>query len=80
MTIITTLYSEINQPNVYITVTPHIIPPNPDDPEVTNEDKRNPTVDYYEIIVINNGKRQATNMSLSTYFYGKVGPTKLLFY
>jgi hypothetical protein len=69
VTIITTLYSEINQPNVYIIVTPHIIPPGDND---DIDSKRNPRVDYYETIVKNNGKKQATNMTLSMYFYGRV--------
>jgi hypothetical protein len=65
VTIITTVYSEINQPNVYLSVIPHISLD-------ATDDIRNPRVDYYETIVKNNGKRQATNLTLSMYFYGSM--------
>src|SRR5215203_1306576 len=70
VTIITTLASEIDQPNVSINVVPHYRaqPTNVNEPEVK----------FYEIIVNNIGKRQATNMTLSAYFNGSIlNPTPI---
>src|SRR5215208_2796450 len=70
VTVITTLASEINQPNVFINVIPHYRtqPTNVNGPEVK----------FYEIIVNNIGKRQATNMTLSAYFNGSIlNPTTI---
>lgn len=64
VTIITTLYAEINQPNVSLNVIPHYLNP--------PADIKEPKVDYYEIIVKNDGKKQATNMNLSMYFFGNI--------
>jgi hypothetical protein len=64
VTIITTVYSEINQPNISLNVIPHY----PNQPA----DIKKPEIDYYEIIAKNDGKRQATNMSLSAYFNGSI--------
>jgi hypothetical protein len=68
VTIITTLYSEINQPNVYLSVIPHITVNATDE----IDSQRDPRVAYYETIVKNNGKKQATNMTLSVYFNGDI--------
>jgi hypothetical protein len=66
VTIITTGYSEINQPHVYLNVIPHY--PTPVNPSEIAE----PSIKYYEIIAKNDGRRQATNMNLSMYFFGTV--------
>lgn len=71
VTIITTLYSEINQPNISLNVIPHY--------PTQATDIKKPEIDYYEIIVKNDGKRQATNMSLSAYFNGSVSNPTLYF-
>jgi len=71
VTAITTLASEINQPNVSLNVIPHY--------RTQSANVNEPEVEYYEIIVNNNGKRQATNMTLSAYFNGSILNPTLFF-
>jgi YVTN family beta-propeller protein len=68
LTVLTGLYSEYNKPNIYLLVTSHYIPASSTKENYTGP----PKVQYYEIVARNDGRTQATNVTLSMYFFSNV--------
>ncbi len=65
LTVISGLYSEFNQPNIHLGITPHY--------DIhTNYNESKPKIDYYEILLKNDGKTPATNLTFSMYFFGNI--------
>ena len=65
LTVLSGLYSEFSQPNIHLDITPHY------DRE-SNYDESEPKISYYEILLRNDGKTPATNLTLSMYFFGDI--------
>ncbi len=64
LTIFTALYSEFNQPNIYLGIIPHF--------NTTSDFESKPKVNYYEIMIRNDGKTSATNLTAYMYFFGPI--------
>jgi|RhiMethySRZTD1v2_1073278.scaffolds.fasta_scaffold1542482_1 hypothetical protein len=72
LTVLSGLYSEFSQPNIHLSITPHYN-------TTTNYIESIPTIDYYEILMRNDGKTSATNLTFSMYFFGDIKNYKVSF-
>jgi hypothetical protein len=59
------LYSEFSQPNIHVSITPHYATD-------LNYTEPKPKINYYEILLRNDGKTPATNLTFSMYFFGNI--------
>jgi hypothetical protein len=65
LTVLSGLYSEFSQPNIHLDITPHY-------DRGSNYNESEPKISYYEILLRNDGKTPATNLTLSMYFFGDI--------
>ena len=65
LTVLSGLYSEFSQPNIHLGITPHYA-------IETNYTESKPNINYYEILMRNDGKTPATNLTFSMYFFGEI--------
>jgi hypothetical protein len=65
VTALTALFSQINQPSIYLDVRPHLN-------LTSNNGTSPPKVQYYEVVVRNDGRSLASNMTVSTFVTGKI--------
>jgi hypothetical protein len=65
----TSLYSTINQPNIFLNILFNI-----------DSTSRNASIDYYEVLAKNDGLADASNLTLSMFFVGNVLDAKPIIY
>jgi hypothetical protein len=65
LTALSGVYSEFNQPNIHLAITPHYS-------NDSNYKDTKPKINYYEVLLRNDGKTPATNLTFSMYFFGDI--------